>query len=182
MSKQVSNPNESQSSQSPVGGSPLGGSKVDTGTGKSKKILAVASGGGHWVQLRRVAPAFEGCDVTYVTVEPSYRSQVGDTKFRVVLDATRWNKFKLLIMLLQILWILIRVRPDVVISTGAAPGFFALRFGKMLGARTVWLDSIANIEVLSMSGQRIGPNASLWLTQWEHLAKEGGPEFRGAVL
>ncbi len=156
--------------------------KAITHKGKRKKVLAVASGGGHWVQLRRVAPAFEDCDVTYVTVEPSYRSQVGDAKFRVVLDATRWNKFKLLIMLLQILWMLIRVRPDVVISTGAAPGFFALRFGKLLGARTIWLDSIANIEMLSMSGQRIGPNASLWLTQWEHLATEDGPEWKGAVL
>ena len=150
--------------------------------GKQKKVLAVASGGGHWVQLRRVAPAFVNCDVTYVTVEPSYRDQVGDAKFRVVVDATRWNKFKLLIMLLQILWILIRVRPDVVISTGAAPGFFALRVGKLFGARTIWLDSIANIEHVSMSGQKIGPHASLWLTQWEHLATEDGPDFRGAVL
>jgi exopolysaccharide biosynthesis glucuronosyltransferase PssD len=147
-----------------------------------KKILAVASAGGHWVQLRRVSPAFEGCDVTYVTVEKSYKDQVDGADFRVVLDATRWNKFKLLVMLLQILWIVVRVRPDVVISTGAAPGFFALRIGKLLGARTIWLDSIANIEVMSMSGQKIGPNASLWLTQWSHLAKEGGPEFKGSVL
>lgn len=153
-----------------------------TPQGKRKKILAVASGGGHWVQLRRVAPAFEGCDVTYVTVEPSYKDQVGDADFKVVIDATRWNKFKLILMLLQIVWILIRVRPDVVISTGAAPGYFALRFGKLLGARTVWIDSIANIEVLSLSGQKIGPKASLWLTQWAHLAKDEGPEFRGAVL
>jgi UDP-N-acetylglucosamine:LPS N-acetylglucosamine transferase len=151
-------------------------------TAKRKKVLAVASGGGHWVQLRRVAPAFDGCDVTYVTVEPSYKDQVGDAGFRLVIDATRWNKFKLILMLFQILWILIRVRPDVVISTGAAPGFFALRFGKLLGARTIWLDSIANIEVLSMSGQKIGPKASLWLTQWSHLAQEDGPEYKGAVL
>lgn len=150
--------------------------------GKQQKILAVASGGGHWVQLRRVAPAFASCEVTYVTVEPSYRAQVGDAGFKVVVDATRWNKFKLLIMLFQIIWILIRIRPDVVVSTGAAPGFFALRIGKMIGARTIWLDSIANIEHVSMSGQKIGPHASLWLTQWEHLAADDGPEFKGAVL
>jgi len=149
---------------------------------RSKKILAVASGGGHWVQLRRLAPAFDGCDVTYVTVERSYRDQVGNAKFRVVLDATRWNKFKLLLMLFQIAWIMIWVRPDVVVSTGAASGFFALRLGKLLGARTIWIDSIANIEEMSMSGQKIGPHAGLWLTQWPHLAKVGGPEYKGAVL
>lgn len=150
--------------------------------GKQLKLLAVASGGGHWVQLRRVAPAFANCDITYVTVEPSYRQQVGDADFKLVVDATRWNKLKLVIMLFQIIWILLRVRPDVVISTGAAPGFFALRIGKLLGARTIWLDSIANIEHVSMSGQKIGPHASLWLTQWEHLSAVDGPEFKGAVL
>jgi exopolysaccharide biosynthesis glucuronosyltransferase PssD len=149
---------------------------------KKKKVLAVASGGGHWVQLRRVAPAFCGCDVTYVTVEPSYRDQVGKASFKVVVDATRWNKLKLVVMLMQIMFIVIRLRPDVVISTGAAPGFFALRIGKLFRARTIWLDSIANIESMSLSGQRIGPHASLWLTQWEHLSNQDGPEFKGAVL
>lgn len=46
-------------------------------------------------------------------------------------------------------------RPDIVISTGAAPGFFALLFGKLLGARTIWIDSIANAEQLSVSGQKV---------------------------
>lgn len=146
------------------------------------KVMAVASGGGHWVQLRRVAPAFEGADVVYVTVEPSYRSQVGDARFRLVVDATRWNKVRLLRMLLQIALIVISERPDVVISTGAAPGYFAIRLGKLLGARTMWIDSIANVEHLSMSGQKIMKHADRCLTQWEHLAEESGAEFSGAVL
>ena len=33
-----------------------------------------------------------------------------------------------------------------------------------------------------MSGRIAGPFADLWLTQWEHLAREGGPEYAGAVL
>jgi hypothetical protein len=74
------------------------------------------------------------------------------------------------------------MRPDVVISTGAAPGFLALRLGRLLGARTIWVDSVANGEELSMSGKLAGRYADLWLTQWEHLAHEGGPQFRGNVL
>jgi hypothetical protein len=69
-----------------------------------------------------------------------------------------------------------------VISTGALPGYFALRLAKLFGARTVWIDSIANAEELSMSGQKVRPYADLWLTQWAHLASAGGPEFRGSVL
>lgn len=146
------------------------------------KVLAVSSGGGHWVQLRRVAPAFEGCEVVYVTVNPAYRGEVPENRFYAVNDATRWNKIKLVLMLLKIFRILLRERPNVIISTGAAPGYFALRLGRLFGARTVWIDSIANVECLSMSGQKIGPHASLWLTQWPHLAAPGGPRFLGQVL
>jgi UDP-N-acetylglucosamine:LPS N-acetylglucosamine transferase len=150
---------------------------------KTKRVLAVASGGGHWVQLLRLMPAFEGCDIAFVTVSEAYRPQIRDgRRFYVVSDATRWNKLKLLRMAIRLLVILLTERPDVIVSTGAAPGFFALRAGRLLGARTVWIDSIANVEQLSMSGQKIGPHADLWLTQWRHLAKPEGPFFAGAVL
>ena len=82
----------------------------------------------------------------------------------------------------QIAWLLVREWPDVVISTGAAPGYFAIRFAKILGRRTIWIDSIANVEKLSMTGALVGPYADLWLTQWIHLARPQGPYFMGAVL
>ena len=68
------------------------------------------------------------------------------------------------------------------ISTGAAPGYFALRMGRWFRARTVWVDSIANVEELSLSGAKVRPYADLYLTQWEHLAVEGGPTYAGSVL
>ena len=80
------------------------------------------------------------------------------------------------------LWLVIRERPDVVVTTGAAPGYFALRFGKWIGAKTIWIDSIANLERMSLSGERVRRYADLWLTQWAHLAKSDGPVFLGAVL
>ena len=135
------------------------------------------------MQLLRLMPAFDGCDVAFVTVSEVYRPQIADsTRFYVVPDATRWNKVKLLWMSFRLLVILIMERPDVIVSTGAAPGFFALRAGRLMGARTVWIDSIANVERLSMSGQKIGPHVDLWLTQWRHLARPEGPFFAGAVL
>lgn len=147
-----------------------------------RKILAVASGGGHWVQLLRLRPAFEGHDAAFVTVNPAYRSDVPDHRFYVVNDATRWNKAALVLQALRLLRILLAERPDVVVSTGAAPGYFAIRLARMLGKRTVWLDSIANVEHVSMSGEKAGPHADLWLTQWPHLARANGPRFEGAVL
>lgn len=147
-----------------------------------KIVMLVSSSGGHWVQLNRLVPAFEGCEKVFVTTNSHYRESVNDGRFLLVPDASRWNKLRVAWLAMVLLWHMLRVRPDVVVSTGAAPGFFAIFFGKKLGARTVWLDSIANVDELSMSGKKVGKYADLWLTQWEHLATPEGPRFVGAVL
>lgn len=148
----------------------------------ANRILLVASGGGHWVQLLRLRAAWEGEDVAYVTVQPSYKTLVEGARFYCVADATRWSRWKLICMVAQVAWIVLRERPDVVITSGAAPGLVALRVGKWLGARTVWIDSIANVEAVSLSGQRVTAFTDLQLTQWPHLQSAGGPVYRGAVL
>ena len=149
---------------------------------RKKRVLAISSGGGHWVQLLRLRPAFDDQDVAYVTVHRDYASDVPGCRFFVINDATRWNKVGLLRMAIRLLIIFLRFRPHVVVSTGAACGYFALRFAKLMGARTIWLDSIANVEELSMTGRLVRPYADLWLTQWPELAQPNGPKFKGAVL
>jgi hypothetical protein len=144
--------------------------------------MAVASGGGHWVELLRLRQAFAGAQVSYVSVNREYRGDVPEHDFHVIRDATRWNKLAMLLLAMRLLWLLVRLRPHVVITTGAAPGYLAIRMGRWLRARTIWLDSIANVDELSLSGQLAGKHADLWLTQWPHLAKPGGPTCSGAVL
>ena len=151
--------------------------------GTPTKLLAISSGGGHWIQLLRLRPAFDGCVVTYATVREGYRTDLEPgADFRLIPDANRWSKARLLRSAAAIAWLLLRLRPDVVVTTGAAPGFFAVRLGKWLGARVVWIDSIANAEELSMSGEKAGRFVDLWLTQWPHLARDGGPSCFGSVL
>lgn len=159
------------------------------------RVLAIASAGGHWVQLLRLRPAWDGCEVTYVTTEPSFRTTIEEDakargipvpSFFSVREANRWHKLPLLQQVVQIFLILRRVRPDVIVSTGAAPGYFAIRLGKMFGARTIWLDSIALADEVSLSCRKVRPYADLWLTQWPHLAADAGhrdrPKCLGAVL
>ena len=149
---------------------------------RRKKVLAVSSGGGHWVELLRLMPAFDGAEVAFVTVNEAYRHDVEGHRFYAVNDATRWNKFKLMLMLIRLCRIMLRERPHVVISTGAAPGYVALRIGRLLRAKTIWIDSMANVEKMSMAGELAGTHADLWLTQWPALARTEGPHYRGAVI
>jgi UDP-N-acetylglucosamine:LPS N-acetylglucosamine transferase len=84
---------------------------------------------------------------------------------------------------MQLAVLMHRFRPDAVITTGAAPGYVALRLAKLRGCRTVWLDSIANAEEISMSARLARPHADLWLTQWKELAaKTPGLQYWGRVL
>lgn len=164
-----------------------------TKTDKKKHVLAIASAGGHWVQLQRMRPAWDDCQVSYATTKEGYRNQILQDAverkqekpgYFVFTDANRWQKLRLLRQVFEIFFILLKTRPDIVISTGAAPGFFALKIGKLLGAKTIWVDSIANAEELSLSGEKVKSSADLWLTQWEHLSGEekGKPGFSGSVI
>jgi UDP-N-acetylglucosamine:LPS N-acetylglucosamine transferase len=148
----------------------------------AKRILAVSSGGGHWVELLRLCEAFAGHDLALATVGAANRIDAGYARFYTLRDVTRWNKIHWPAAILGLLWVLLRERPEIVVSTGALPGYFALRLAKLFGARTIWVDSLANVDELSMSGRMIGKHADLWLTQWRHLEKSSGPQFRGAVL
>ena len=146
------------------------------------KVVAIASGGGHWVELRRITQGLRDVDVRYITTQASYRGEVGAADFHVVIDANRWDRLRLLLMVLGVAWHILRIRPKVIMTTGAAPGYVAMRMGKLIGAKTVWIDSMANVDELSLSGQKAGKHVDLWLTQWPHLARPDGPHYCGAVL
>jgi UDP-N-acetylglucosamine:LPS N-acetylglucosamine transferase len=151
-------------------------------TRTNKSILALSSGGGHWFELLRLKPAFEAHDVRWVCTDDDYRADVDGAEFHVVTDGNRNQKLALLVTVAQITWLLMRHRPDVVVSTGAAPGYLAIRLASILRIHTVWVDSIANAGELSMSGSKVGPYADLWLTQIPALAQPNGPRYLGAVL
>jgi UDP-N-acetylglucosamine:LPS N-acetylglucosamine transferase len=147
-----------------------------------KKILAVASGGGHWTQLMRLKDVFIDHEVVYVGVKEIYRDDVAPHRFYAIRDVSRLHKWAIFFTLAKLVFILLKERVDIVITTGSAPGMLALRLSKLLGAKTVWIDSIANVEEMSLSGRKASRYADLWLTQWPHLAKENGPQYRGSVL
>lgn len=136
------------------------------------KIAAISSGGGHWIELQRIAPAFESHEVFYISTHRSLGDTVKGSRFYAIEDASRWNKFKLIKVAFQVGKLLFFTRPDIVISTGAAPGVFGILAGKLIGAKTVWLDSIANVEKLSLSGKLAVHLADRVYTQWPSLADE----------
>lgn len=147
--------------------------------------MAIASGGGHWVQLMRLKPAFDDLEVFYVSMDPSAATDIAGRRYYTIRDASRKNIWGFGIISLQLLRILLKERPNVVVTTGSAPALVALFLAKkILRSKTIWIDSIANVEEMSTSGQKARNVSDVWLTQWPHLAGEGpqDPDCWGAVL
>jgi UDP-N-acetylglucosamine:LPS N-acetylglucosamine transferase len=133
--------------------------------------------------MRRLREAFTGFDVAYVTTQPDYVADVPGHRFYAVADITRKSPGNIFILVPQLARILLKERPDAVVTTGSAPGLITLALAKALTrARTMWIDSIANCERLSSSGARARFFADEWLTQWPELSKPEGPRHWGAVL
>lgn len=145
------------------------------------KVLAIASAGGHWTQLLRLKPAFDEFQLIFVTTKESFASTVEGHEFFVVPEANRWQKFKLIKLFFCVVKTVLKTRPNVVVSTGAAPGLMGIIAGKLIGGKTIWIDSIANVEKLSLSGKIAVFFADRVYTQWSHLATTN-VMFKGNVL
>lgn len=162
--------------------------RSDNGT-----VLAIASGGGHWLQLCRLASAWEGCRVVSACTADAPPLPGSVECHHRLRDATRWTRRDLVLSGLEVARLVIKVRPDVVVTTGALPGLWGVLWGRLVGAHTVWIDSLANVERISASGRVASFIAHEWWTQWPHLSAEHEaetlrrwtfrrrPSYRGAV-
>ncbi|WP_319502287.1 hypothetical protein [uncultured Draconibacterium sp.] len=146
------------------------------------KVLAISSQGGHWIQLKRICPAFEQSSLVMVStfiLPPSLPNSC--TNYYSVVDASRWNKLKLIKQACQVFLVIRKEKPDKIITTGASVGLWAIIAGRLFGAKTIWLDSIANFEQISLSGRLAKAFAHIHMTQWSHLITSK-TIYKGAVI
>jgi len=77
--------------------------------------------------------------------------------------------------------ILLREKPDLIISTGADVAVATCIIGKLLGKKLIYIEGGGNVTTKSISGRIIYPFADLFIVQWERAldnfpkAKYGGP-------
>lgn len=146
------------------------------------RLLAIASGGGHWVQLQRLRPAFAAYDTAYVSMFDSYAQLVAPARYYTVPDASRFDLRAFAPVFAKAIKILAKERPKAIVTTGSAPMLAFILLGRMMGARTLWVDSIANSERMSSSGRLARKLAHKVISQWPEVAKAEGVEHWGAVI
>ena len=149
------------------------------------KICVAVSPGGHFIEMQRLLPAFEGKDYFFVTHKYEYSQHLDRAYFIEYREGYIRERFTWLKTMFIALRILLKERPDVVISTGG--GEIAVPFcymGKLLGAKVVFVETLARVTTRSAAGRLIYPVADLFLVQWESLLKVYGNKARywGKVL
>ena len=95
------------------------------------KVMVATSAGGHWVQMRRLLPAFAGCELVFAGVGRRLDPDLGPARYYPVAQrqpqrtrsacSSSPGSSRRLVR---------RERPDVVVTTGAAPGLMALAVGQ----------------------------------------------------
>jgi len=148
------------------------------------KICLAASAGGHLTQLLKISDSWNGYDTFCVTTTEVTRKRLEQYgTVYVVGECNRQNPIRVLKVFLCCLKIVFWEKPHVVISTGASVGCITCFLGKLRGAKVIWIDSITNIERLSLSGRMVRYIADLFLVQWPELMEMyENVEYAGAIV
>jgi len=124
------------------------------------------------VQARQLAVVYEEYDHFYVTFSGRIADEMKlEHRVYTVPDMLRYNPltwFAGLIPSFRIAW---QERPNVVISTGAGAIVLFCIFAKLLGAKLIFLESMAKVVKPTWTGKLLYPFADLFLVQWPGLLK-----------
>lgn len=137
------------------------------------KILLVGSSGGHLTQLLKLKPFWEKHNRVWVTFEKEdavHRLQNEEKKYWCYYPTNRNIK-----NLIKNSWLAIKIllkeKPDIIISTGAAPAIPFYYFGKLFGVITVYIEVFDRITLPTLTGKIVYPVTDQFFVQWEEQMK-----------
>lgn len=146
------------------------------------KIALVCSHGGHLTEMLCLMDAFENHEIFFIT----YNSQrANDIDYNVYqIENISYNIKNLIISSIRIWKILLKEKPEFIISTGSEIAIPAIILGKILKIKTVYIESICRIKTKSITGIIVYTLADVFLVQWPELIKLYGKKakFEGSIL
>jgi UDP-N-acetylglucosamine--N-acetylmuramyl-(pentapeptide) pyrophosphoryl-undecaprenol N-acetylglucosamine transferase len=152
---------------------------VAEGRGRLRVCLA-ASGGGHLRQLLDLEPVWAPHDYFFITEDTALGQTMAKNHRTEFLPHFAWGQAKMgapfrmlaraAVSAVHALRVMLRERPDLVISTGAGAVIFPVFWGRLLGARIVVVESFARFDHPSLFGRIAAPFAHDLVVQSAKLA------------
>lgn len=151
-----------------------------------KKICLISSSGGHFEQLLMLRKLGEKNDIFIVTEKTDYNKN--DKKINYYVSQVNRKEplfiFKMIGILFKSLYIFIKEKPDVIISTGVLSAIPMLFIGHFFKKKVIYIESFAKINSPTMTGNLIYKKhiADQFYVQWESML-EFYPEaiYKGGI-
>ena len=165
-----------------------------TGRGRSQSpVLVVLGEGGHTSEMLNLVDQLDaGHDLHYVLVAEDEMSEGRIRRAGAVHRIRRPNAkdsakamavLQTAVAQLQSLWLLARVRPKAVLSSGPAVGIPVAVAAKVVGADVIFVETIARVTGLSMTGRLMRRLADLYFVQWPGAqAAAPGSRYEGRLV
>ena len=143
-----------------------------------KKVLFISSTGGHLNELLQLRPLFKKYDSYLVTEKTKTTEDIKVDNIKSVnylIYGTRHRPFsyffKAIFNIIKSIYLFIKIRPDVIVSTGAHTAVPMCYIGKLFRKKIIFIETFANMETRTLTGRMVYKIADLFIVQWESMLK-----------
>ena len=140
-----------------------------------KKIAFVASSGGHLEEISRLKE-IEGMYDCFLVTEKSDFIIRDFCKKRYLVPMMNRKQItffpKFIWLFFRTLTILLKEKPDFIITTGALVAYPFCVVGKLLGIKVVYVESFARVNEPSLTGKLVYKMSDLFMVQWEDMLEK----------
>ena len=136
-----------------------------------KKICLISSSGGHFEQLLMLRKLSEDYNIFIVTEKTKYNKK--DNKINHFICQVNRKEplfiFKMIVIFFKSLFIFLKEKPDVIISTGVLAAIPMLFIGHLFKKKVIYIESFAKINSPTMTGKLVYKKhwANQFYVQWE---------------
>ena len=140
--------------------------------GWAMKVCLVGSSGGHLTHLYMLKRFWIKHERFWVTFDKEDARSLlqGETFYPAYFPSNRSIK-ALIINSWRAFWVLRKERPQLIISSGAAPAIPFFWLGKLFGAKTIYIEVIDRLDKPTISGKLCYFVADVFIVQWEEMKK-----------
>jgi beta-1,4-N-acetylglucosaminyltransferase len=150
------------------------------------KICLISSSGGHLSQLKELLKIMSEKEYFIVTEENDVNKQLIHSHKVYFLHQQERKSLRFFYTfstnIFRSLRIVIKEKPDVIITTGAGAVIPLSILGKLFGAKLIFIESFAKIKTPTLTGRILYNFADKFYIQWEDLRKYyPKAEYRGTI-
>jgi UDP-N-acetylglucosamine:LPS N-acetylglucosamine transferase len=143
-----------------------------------KKVLFISSTGGHLAELMQLKSMFSKYDYHIITEKTKSNLKLMDQfpkRVNYLIYGTKahilFYPFKLLANCFISLYLYFKIRPKVIVTTGAHTAGPMCCIGKIFGSKIIYIETFANLHTKTITGRLIYHFADMFIVQWESMLK-----------